>query len=32
MLKKIRTSLAVVMFICITWLFVDFTGTAHGLR
>ena len=29
MLKKIRTSLAVVMFICITWLFVDFTGTAH---
>ena len=29
MLKRIRTSLAVVMLICITWLFVDFTGTAH---
>ena len=29
MLKRIRTALAVVMFICITWLFVDFTGTAH---
>ena len=29
MLKRIRTSLAVVMFVCITWLFVDFTGTAH---
>ena len=29
MLKKIRTILAVVMFVCITWLFVDFTGTAY---
>lgn len=28
-LKKIRTILAVVMFVCITWLFVDFTGTAY---
>ena len=29
MLKKIRTILAIVMFVCITWLFVDFTGTAY---
>jgi len=29
MLKKIRMILAAVMFLCITWLFVDFTGTAH---
>ena len=29
MLKKIRTILALVMFIGITLLFVDFTGTAH---
>ena len=29
MLKKIRVTLATVMLICITWLFVDFTGTAH---
>ena len=28
-LKRIRTILAVVMFVCITWLFVDFTGTAY---
>lgn len=32
MLRKIRITLAAVMFICITWLFVDFTGTAHELR
>ncbi|MDE7085956.1 MAG: 4Fe-4S binding protein, partial [Prevotella sp.] len=32
MLRKIRITLAAVMFICITWLFVDFTGTAHSLR
>ena len=29
MLKKIRVTLATVMLLCITWLFVDFTGTAH---
>lgn len=29
MLRKIRTVLATVMFIGITWLFLDFTGTAH---
>ena len=29
MLKKIRIILATVMFIGITWLFLDFTGTAH---
>ncbi len=29
MLRKIRIVLATVMFIGITWLFVDFTGTAH---
>ena len=29
MLRKIRIILATVMFIGITWLFVDFTGTAH---
>ncbi len=29
MLRKIRVVLATVMFIGITWLFVDFTGTAH---
>ena len=30
-LRKIRITLAAVMFICITWLFVDFTGTANEL-
>lgn len=29
MLRKIRISLATIMLIGITWLFVDFTGTAH---
>ena len=29
MLRKIRIALAAVMFIGITWLFLDFTGTAH---
>ena len=29
MLRKIRITLATVMFICITWLFLDFTGTAY---
>lgn len=29
MLRKIRIALATVMFIGITWLFLDFTGTAH---
>ena len=29
MLRKIRIALAVVMFIGITWLFLDFTGTAY---
>ena len=29
MLRKIRITLAAVMFIGITWLFLDFTGTAH---
>ena len=29
MLRKIRIALATVMMIGITWLFVDFTGTAH---
>ena len=29
MLRKIRIILATVMFIGITWLFVDFTGTAY---
>ena len=31
MLRKIRITLAAVMFIGITWLFLDFTGTAHHL-
>ena len=31
MLRKIRIILAAVMFIGITWLFLDFTGTAHHL-
>ena len=31
MLRKIRISLAAVTFICITWLFIDFTGTAHDI-
>ena len=31
MLKKNRIFLATLVFICITWLFVDFTGTAHGI-
>ena len=29
MLRKIRISLATIMLLGITWLFVDFTGTAH---
>ena len=29
MLRKIRIALSAVMFIGITWLFLDFTGTAH---
>ena len=29
MLRKIRIILAAVMLIGITWLFIDFTGTAH---
>ncbi|MBQ9230428.1 MAG: 4Fe-4S binding protein [Prevotella sp.] len=29
MLKRIRIILAIVTLLCITWLFVDFTGTAH---
>ena len=29
MLKKIRTILAAVVFVLITLLFIDFTGTAH---
>ena len=28
-LKRIRTTLACVTLLCITWLFLDFTGTAH---
>ena len=28
-LRKIRITLAAVMFLCITWLFLDFTGTAY---
>ncbi len=31
MLRKIRIALATVMMVGITWLFVDFTGTAHHL-
>ena len=31
MLRKIRIVLATVLFIGITWLFLDFTGTAHHL-
>ena len=31
MLRKIRITLATLMMIGITWLFVDFTGTAHRL-
>ncbi len=31
-LRKIRITLATVTFICITWLFVDFTGTAQDCR
>ena len=31
MLRKIRITLATVMIIGITWLFLDFTGTAHHL-
>ena len=31
MLRKIRITLAAVMMIGITWLFLDFTGTAHHL-
>ena len=30
MLRKIRITLAAVFFVCITWLFLDFTGTAYG--
>ena len=29
MLRKIRITLATVMFLGITWLFLDFTGTTH---
>ena len=29
MLRKIRIVLAAILMVCITWLFVDFTGTAH---
>ena len=29
MLRTIRITLATVMFVCITWLFLDFTGTAY---
>ena len=29
MLRKIRIPLALVSFLLITWLFLDFTGTAH---
>ena len=28
-LKRIRITLATVVLLCITWLFLDFTGTAH---
>ena len=31
MLRKIRTCLAIVVILLLTWLFVDFTGTAHPL-
>ena len=31
MLRKIRITLATLMFVGLTWLFVDFTGTASGL-
>ena len=31
MLRKIRITLAAILMIGITWLFVDFTGTAHHL-
>lgn len=30
MLKKIRLTLAILFFAAITWLFLDFTGTAHA--
>ena len=31
-LRKIRITLATVTFVCLTWLFVDFTGTASHVR
>lgn len=31
MLRKIRITLAAAIFICVTWLFIDFTGTAHDV-
>ncbi len=31
MLRKIRIGLACIFFVCITLLFLDFTGTVHGL-
>ena len=31
MLRKIRITLATLMMLGITWLFLDFTGTAHHL-
>lgn len=30
MLRKTRLFLAILFFVCITWLFLDFTGTAHA--
>lgn len=30
MLRKLRLTLAVVFFVCITLLFLDFTGTVHA--
>lgn len=30
MLRKIRLTLAVIFFACITLLFLDFTGTVHA--
>ena len=29
MLRTIRITLATVLLVCITWLFLDFTGTAY---
>ena len=30
MLKKIRITLAIIFWVLITWLLVDFTGTTHA--